>query len=647
MNLKALLFACCLLFAASAQAQWQTTTYSLKGGWNAIYLSGDATYDTIENLFPNSGTTANVLEIWRWNPNPTQVQFTDSPLVPSAGTPEWSVWVRGGSSNNLSQLTGQTSYLVKCAGTTSNTYSVPLKQSPLPPRASWVRNGANLMGFPTLKNGANYPLMSSYFATFPAAIAANTRIYKYVGGDLGAGNPLQVFSPTSERVDRTQAYWFSAEVVGNFYAPMEISSSASNGLNFGRTGSVITVRVRNRTAATTTLTISPLNSESAPANQPDITPVVPLTRRTFNATTLLWTATPITAAYTEAIGPQTTVELSFGIDRTAMVGAANPNFGSFLKITDSSLFEVLLPASATQSSLAGLWVGDVSLTNVNSRVTNTARATATANVKTGLVTELKVVSGAGGYGYDTAPVVTIDAPPSGTRATATAIVAAGAVTGFTITNPGSGYQVASPKVTIAPAPPLTGSTTPRAFTLRTLLHVPSSGPATLLSKVFLGRLAAGAHDVGLCTDELLLKQDAMSTAQRLTATHMPLNQAITTGSGSVAIPGVLVRTISLPYTDATNPFVHQYHPDHDNKAPRAKPIDPPLAEGVESYTVTRTCTFTFTTTPPVGSTVTSGWGSSVIGGTYRETITGLHKNTLQLDGTFELRRASELDTLSQ
>ena len=187
-----------LLSAASAFAQWQTTTYSLKGGWNAIHLSGDATYQPLETLLP-----AEVTEVWRWNPNPTQAQFTESPLIPAPGKPEWSVWKRGDAENSsLSQLSGQASYLVKCSGTASNTYTVPLLQAPRPPSNNWVRSGANLMGFPALQNGASSPLMSNYFASFPIATAANTRIFKYVGGDLGPGNPLQVFSPSAERIDR-------------------------------------------------------------------------------------------------------------------------------------------------------------------------------------------------------------------------------------------------------------------------------------------------------------------------------------------------------------------------------------------------------------------------------------------------------------
>lgn len=808
-----------LFFGTAANAQWQSTTYTLKGGWNAIYLSGDAKYAAIDQVLthPGGGEATEVSEVWRWNPKQTQVQFTESPLIPSAGAPEWDVWVRGGEANTLSQLIGQTAYLVKCSGTSANTYSVQIKQSPLPPSSTWVRNGANLLGFPAFKTGSNYPLFSNYFATFPAAIAANTKIFKYIGGDLGAGNPLQVFSPTLERLDRTQAYWFSAEVVGNFYAPLEVSLSSNDGLAFGRTGSIITARIRNRTAAAITLTLTPTGSEAAPASQTAITGPVPLTRRTFDATTVAWTEVPITIAYTEAIGPQSTVELSFGVDRTAMPGAADALFASFLRLTDSgNLADIYLPVTATKPTLAGLWVGDVSLTNVSSRVTNTAKATAA--VTSGRIAAISV-SGSGGYGYATAPVVTIAPPPasmqptattavtsgavggitltnrgagyvtaptviiapptsgvtatatatinagvistititqggsgytgnpsitfsappaSGATAQATASVAAGAVTGFTITNPGSGYAIASPKVTIADPPPLAGTTTPRPFPLRTLLHVADDGTARLLSKVFLGQLAAAGNDPGICTKEALLKQDAKAGAQRLVAAHLPLDRVITSTSGSVAVPSAagqpLVCTIAVPYNDPTNPFLHQYHPDHDNKTARfaniqlpvydsatatatitgdkvtgvtieasgsgyktvppvavsapptgttavvtatvtggkvtvlaitnagsgyvtaptitigASPSPTPttvtMADGVEAPAITRNCAFTFTAAPPAGSTVTSGWGSSVIGGTYRETIIGIHKQTLQLDGTFELRRASEIGEIS-
>ncbi|QJE96926.1 hypothetical protein [Luteolibacter luteus] len=542
-----------LLSAASAFAQWQTTTYSLKGGWNAIHLSGDATYQPLETLLPTE-----VLEVWRWNPNPEQVQFTESPLIPSAGTPEWSVWKRGDAANSsLSLLSGQASYLVKCSGTASNSYSVPILQSPRPPSNKWVRSGANLMGFPAFQSGGSSPLMGSYFASFPIATAANTRIFKYVGGDLGAGNPLQIFSPASERLDRTKAYWFSADVVGNFYAPLEVSLSTEEGLTFGRSGSIVSARIRNRTSAPMSVTFSPVSSEAAPLGQQGITGPVPLTRRSFNTGAVQWEETPITGAFQEVIAPQTTIEVSFGIDRASMADEpADAYFASFLRLTDSGgLMDIYLPSSATKSSLAGLWIGDITLNQVSNA------STATGN-------------------------------------------------------------------------------TPASFPLRTLLHVADDGTASLLSKVFIGKLAAGAHDLGICTEESLLDSSSLATAQRLVAAHMPLDRVLSSGSGSVALGDTLTRTIQIPFNDPTNPFVHQYHPDHDNKNARGQAV----GAGVESYNVTRTCTFTFTASPLPGSQP-SGWGSNTIGGTYEETITGLHRNPTTLTGTFELRRANELGTL--
>jgi hypothetical protein len=64
-----------------------------------------------------------------------------------------------------------------------------------------------------------------------------------------------------------------------------------------------------------------------------------------------------------------------------------------------------------------------------------------------------------------------------------------------------------------------------------------------------------------------------------------------------------------------------------------------MSDGAEAPAINRACTFTFT--------AGASDGSSVLGGTYSETITGLHKNTLQLSGTFQLRRASEIGVLTQ
>jgi len=361
------------MMASSVQAQWQTVTYTLHGGWNAIYLHGDANQAALDTIFP---TSSGVVSVWRWNPNPNPIQLGNSSILPVVGTPEWSTWTRDpADADTLGALPGQTAYSVECSGAVGDTYTVAITQKVLPPRNTWVRNGANLLGFPS-RLGGNYPIFSNYFATFPAAIASNSKIYKYVGGPLGPANPIQVFSPAAERLDRTQAYWFEAPVVGTFYAPLEISPSNPAGLEYGRTGSLITVRVRNRTAAAVNLTLAPENSIAAPSGQEQIAGPVALTYRTFDTSSASYVYTPVTGSIPVVVGPQSVVELSFGVDRAQINGAADSFYASLLRITDGgNLMDVSLPVTARVASFAGLWMGDATVTDVQSFVPGTPGTT--------------------------------------------------------------------------------------------------------------------------------------------------------------------------------------------------------------------------------------------------------------------------------
>jgi hypothetical protein len=547
---KLIIALCSLLLTSLAHAQWQNTTYTLKSGWNAIYLHGDATHATPAQLF---AAYPAVTEVWRWNPNPDEVQFTSTPMIPSAGTSEWSVWKSDGSASSLGQVIGQTAYLVKCSAATS----VIIAQKVLPPSAAWVRNGANLMGFPSKLTGSLYPTMGSYFATFPAAIASNVKIYKYNGGDLGPGNPVQVFSTSTERVDRNQAYWFDSEVVGNFYAPVEISISNGSGLDFGRTGSTITVRLLNRSSTVSTVTIAPVASANAPTGQEDITAAVPITRRVFNAGTASWTETAIDAEFTEVVGANAAVELSFGIDRAAMTGSSNAFFASLLRLTDSAnLYDILLPVTARKASLAGLWLGDAVVGGVQSKT--------------------------------------------------------------------AGY---------------TGTATAQTYNLRYIVHVDDAGNARVLSQVYLGQLAGATPQPGICTAESALSVADKASARRIVAAHLPLDRVL--DGGTMALGGSMNCTITTPFDDPTSPFVHQYHPDHDNKSGTT-----PLEAGQESYDLSRAVTFAISAAAPAGVSAT-GYGASVIAGNYTEVLTGLRKDSVTVTGTFSLRRVSEIGTLTR
>jgi hypothetical protein len=189
-------------------------------------------------------------------------------------------------------------------------------------------------------------------------------------------------------------------------------------------------------------------------------------------------------------------------------------------------------------------------------------------------------------------------------------------------------------------PGATGTATAREYPLRFILHVDNAGAVRVLSQVFVGKLAITGNPQGIATIESALKQDEKGNASRLVATHLPLDRVIV-GSGGFGLGGTVSCTVGIPFNDPTSPFVHQYHPDHDNKNARFQPV----GAGLESYNVSRAITFTFAASPPPG-TGSLGWGSTVVGGTYAEIITGLHKLPLTVAGTFQLRRVSETGTLT-
>jgi len=537
-----------LIITPAVHAQWKTETYSLKGGWNAIYLHGDASHTTPAELFKNY---PQVLEVWRWNPNPDQVQFSDSPSDPDASSSEWTIWNRNDpAEQQLSAMIGQSAYLVNCSGASSTTTSVPILQKPKPPAATWLISGANFIGFPA---ASSQPTFSNYFATFQAAITSPSKIYKYIGGDLGSANPLQI-TPSSEKINRNSAYWFEAQVVSDFTALVEYELPGTDGIAFGRSGTLVTLGVMNRGTSAITLTFSPETSESAPVGQTGVTGPAPLTRRLYDSATGTYSETPVSGSFTVTVPASGRLNVEFGIDRTRMDGSSNSYYASFLRVKDSANFsDVLLPVSAQVASPAGLWVGQADVSAVTS--------------------------------------------------------------------------------TVAGSP---GTTTARSFPVRVNLHVDANGVARLLSQAYVGTLASAGHPLGICVHESSLLEEKKSEALRLVSSQMPLDRAIA-GTGTFATGSSLSHTVTIPFDDPTNPFVHAYHPDHDNRDARFKP----LQAGVESYNITRRLTFQFTSSPPDGSTI-SGWGTTVYGGNFSETIEGLNKAPLNVGGTFTLRRISEI-----
>lgn len=206
--------------------------------------------------------------------------------------------------------------------------------------------------------------------------------------------------------------------------------------------------------------------------------------------------------------------------------------------------------------------------------------------------------------------------------------------------------------------PDTPTPTPSAFSLRLLIHLDADGRARLLKQVIQmwqdGTTAPNAEgdlevvEPGryvLLTDDRLIGsfsgatlRDGKPVGRRLSAVGYDFagapHENYVELEGDFDLGKALTCTLSTPVDHPTNPYVHKYHPDHDNLTAR---FDGPAEEG---YATSRVIELEFTPTPPQGTAPTPDYGYSQMGGVYRETIVGLHKQPLKASGQFSLNRIS-------
>ena len=102
----------------------------------------------------------------------------------------------------------------------------------------------------------------------------------------------------------------------------------------------------------------------------------------------------------------------------------------------------------------------------------------------------------------------------------------------------------------------------------------------------------------------------------------------------------MVFEVLLDYNSDSNPFVHRFHPDHDNLDAR---FETALPVGRESLTVKRTVTFQFVSS--VAGISDPAWGSTMLGGTYTEVVEGLRSVPITISGNFLINRVSDTASL--
>jgi hypothetical protein len=587
--LMALTSALSLSTVSTVSAQWITQTNQLKAGWNAVSLFVDASHAPISDVMPSDGS---IEEVWLWKPSSTQ-QFIDSPQVPTGTSSQWSKWTFNlGPSSDLKLLIPNASYYVKVKDSLA-TYNWSLKGKPVSPQYAWTSSGLNFIGFPVPDGTMGY---ERFFQPVPSLLET-AEIYRSAGGAFGTGNPSRVFDTARTVFSRGEAVWMRVAAGYNkYFGPFEVSLSGSRSIQFGKDGTQASFRIRNQSRSTNIIKLQLLASEAPPAGQPAIVGLPPLVLRgPIESSTLRYSAIDLGTNESQSQSfilppagrPGSDLQVVVGLARNELSGQPGDLSAAILRLTDAAgLLQVDLGVSATKSATSGLWVGEARVTHVVQYLKNFERDPVGK------------------------PVVRL-------------------------TEQDGAYSVLVTNEVVGGVS--------RPFPLRLIVHDDGTN-TVLLQRVFLG-LDPQTNAI-VANQERFIDPAKLASARRISAAHLPWS------ADNVPWPMTLVSNvyraeIVTPYDRASvNPFVHQYHPDHDNLNASFTQV---LPKGRESYGLTRT--FWLSPQSAASDYQSRTTGSLDRSGVYDETLvvegSGANTRTFRVMGTYTLNRISDISTLTK
>ena len=176
-------------------------------------------------------------------------------------------------------------------------------------------------------------------------------------------------------------------------------------------------------------------------------------------------------------------------------------------------------------------------------------------------------------------------------------------------------------------------------------------------------MALVANDDRIAEFNGVALRDGVPVGRRISSAAFGCNAPV----ANEAPPGAatLRFTVGTEYDDLLNPFLHQYHPDHNNLTELGEARveytnsvslittnyynevytnEVVLISTRESYAVARLIDMAFTDHDPAGL-VTPGWGDNRAGGIWYEVVLGLRHQPIHAQGVFRLSRISRQPTL--
>lgn len=570
-----------VLGASPASAQPEATqTFLLQPGWNAIYLEVRPEPNDTDTVFGGLPLAS----AWTWNPAYPRPEFIEDPDETLIGSPAWLGYFPQPRPEavltNLFAVQPNRAYLLKIDGTEPVPWTV--RGRPEIRDHRWVPDSFNLVGFPV--DPAIPPTFSNYLAPSPAH--AGQPVFRLVGGTW------QQVNPAATQIRSGESYWVYCKGPSDYGGPIDIDLDTGSELDYGGALGRAEIRIRNLAAVPASIRLT-----QVPGASP-----LPLQIFRFDPDTgqQAWPMLP--TQHVESVGEKGELVLE------------------------------LAPKRAAFSAESG-----------------------------DLILEVR-----NGFGFKRAIAVsakTAFAPPVfEERRRAEGRVSREAIAAV---NPWAGLWagvVRVREVSQAQAGSLEPTPVRDEFSFRVLIHVDGAGTVRLLKEAIQlwvdGTRIPDPENPGfflvdepghhvLVTDESLLSsfdgavlRDGEPVGLRVSTVAYDFQQDFVVMNGSFAPGGTVAVGLVLESEAPTNPFLHRFHPDHDN-------LDLRFANFLEeAYAVSRSMEFELTPVDPLGVS-RPGYGDDEVSGIYREALSGLHRNDIAVEGVFNLRRVSGRPFLNQ
>lgn len=582
------------------RSQWIEQTIDLKPGWNAVYLEVEPfpAECSIQLLGLPVATVAT------YDPDSSPVEFISDPSTLVPGLPDWRFYFPKDDprsfATNLYVFQAGTAYLIEC--TEPATWKVTGRPLVLP--QAWKPDSYNLVGFPV--DPDNPPTVESWFAPSPA----HQPIDFWRLDDAGVWQKVNAVSSTT--IKSGEAYWVFSNGQSDYQGPVEVDLPRGTELDYERVLVEQNLEVANKSTVTRNVTIQQI------ASVPPPDPTLPAKAGEV----------PLTVYTRKDSGPNTTFGF-FELPETVSLGVGETVPHLFRLAVERAKMNPAPPSSVYQSVLEikddrgfRKRIGVASL--------GLSRESADPNSK-GVGTEI---------------------------------------------DPKAGLWVGSvsiDQVNDANVIPATYSPTASPFEFRVMIHIDADGTARLLNEAVQlwrdgtnkpdpnnpalevvdvpGRHvlvtptapAALVNQIGTTLKPVTLR-DGRPFARRLSTAaysladenRQPITPEMTAAGIFGAEGGQLEILLPIHDNDPTNPFHHQYHPQHRY-----------LEEGEigSNWTILWQMKFLFSDEPQDGLPAV-GWGDTLVGGVYEQALAGLAKDVIYARGSFRLQRASTVPVLN-